>query len=74
MANPLEAFRLKYDLTQGKAARVIGVSHSTWRQLERNWRGRQARPLILQHLDALDLLAEHKIAWPQRQDLEEDQC
>jgi DNA-binding XRE family transcriptional regulator len=74
MDHRLVTFRHRHDLTQGKAAELIGVSRTTWRHNERNWRGARATAAMLHHLAALDLLAEHKIPWPERQDLKEDQC
>jgi DNA-binding XRE family transcriptional regulator len=61
----LYAFRRRHDLTQREAAATVGIGLSTWRQIERGFRGRKPPAWLLNHLAALDALARKGIDWPQ---------
>ena len=64
MTSPLEDFRRRHFLTQQEAAKAVGVGLSTWRQIERGFRGRAPPPSLLAHLAALNLLAANDLPWP----------
>jgi len=58
--SPLLAFRNRHLLTQEQAADLVKIAPSTWRQIEREWRGRRPTASLLAHLATLDELAALK--------------
>ena len=74
--NELKRFRRRHLLSQVQAARAVGIGHSSWRQQETGFRGREPILSLILHLRALDTLAEQSIPWPDAEriyNVEDDQ-